>query len=755
MVAADIVAVWFGVFLLLALAGGVFAAGTLPGLGRFAPAFGAPLSLAVLGVVGLWVGHLSIALGLAAGLVVLAVGLISIERRGGWRERFRRGLPAYGVLVVAFCFVLGLRLVDPAVDPASGEKFLDFGLLRAHIRATRLPAEDIWFAGDPFSYYYAGQYTVALLARLTGTPARYAYNLGLATSYAALVTAAYGLAGAIGRRWDAGAHAALVAVFFVGLASNLTTGVRVFLWSLPDAVPDTIAALFPAADGWLALHPLEFHYWRASRVVPGMISEFPLFAYLNGDLHAHMLAAPISLLAIACLYTSTRPQATNRRRRLLVVGAVPAIAGFVTATNVWSLPVLAGLTWLTLYFAPTDPTALVPASLAKHVDPNSDSGVGPLALRRGGAVTLLAALVAALAIAWSLPIWLVSDGVGRGLGLFPARSPLWSLLLVHGVFLAVFGPFLWRRLSLSTPRRHLSIGGIVLLVAAGTMGRVAGVILFGAFVLGAWAVLERNRGGGRAGYETVLALGAFGLVVLVELVYLSEPAAIGRFNTFFKTYATVWVLFGVAASVVVGRYLAGRRPLCPPGLPAVDARALVVAVLLVSSGVYAVGATVEWTTYQDPTVRTPDDPTLNALAFAETRYPTRMDAIAWLDNRSGTPTLLSAPGTDIGDGYRWVNAPSSLTGLPTVAGWAHEVGYRGDAAYRSRVGDVETMFTGTTAARHRLLGKYDVQYIYYGPIERQRYGTGLFADDPALTVAHETETVTVYRVEQSVTDERP
>lgn len=749
MVAADIVAIWLGVFLLLALAGGVIAAGTLPGLGRFAPAFGAPLSLAVLGVVGLWVGHLSIALGLASGLVVLAVGLVSVERWTGWRERFRRGVPAYGVLLLAFCFVLGLRLVDPAVDPASGEKFLDFGLLRAHIRATRLPAEDIWFAGDPFSYYYAGQYTVALLARLTGTPARYAYNLGLATSYAALVTAAYGLAGAIGRRWDAGGHAALVAVFFVGLASNLTTSVRIFIWALPDAVPDTIAALFPAAGGWLALHPLEFHYWRASRVVPGMISEFPLFAYLNGDLHAHMLAAPMSLLAIACLYASTRPQATDRYRRHLVVGAVPAIAGFVTAANAWSLPVLAGLTWLTLYFAPTDSAALFPASLAGRVDSSSDSRDGPSTLRRGGAVTLLAALVTTLAVAWSLPIWLVSDGVGRGLGLFPARSPLWSLVLVHGVFLAVFGPFLWRRLSLSTQYRRVAIGGLVVLVAVGTMGRVAGVSLFGAFVLGAWAVLERERGGVQTGYETVLALGAFGLVVLVELVYLSEPAAVGRFNTFFKMYATVWVLLGVAASVVVGRYLASRRPLRPPGLPVFDARALVVAVLLLSSGTYAVGATVEWTTYEDPTVRTPDDPTLDALAFAETRYPARMDAIAWLDDRSGTPTLLSAPGTDIGDGYRWVNAPSSLTGLPTVAGWAHEVGYRGDTAYWSRVSDVETMFTGTTAARHRLLQEYDVQYVYYGPIERQRYGTGLFADDPALTVAYNTDAVTVYRVEQS------
>ena len=749
MFAVDIVLVWAAVCLGLALVGGIVAAGLLPALGRYAPAVGFPLALFVLGVVGLWVGHLSVVVGLVAGGLTLVATLVVTVYRTDWHKRFRRGWHAYAIFLVAFAFVLSLRLLDPAVDPASGEKFLDFGLLRAHIRATALPAEDIWFAGDPFGYYYGGHFTYGLLARLTGTPARYAYNLALATSYATLVTAAYGLAGAIARRWNAGRPAALAAVFLVGLASNLTTSVRLFFWALPDAVSDGIAALVVRADGWLALHPLEFHYWRASRVVPETITEFPLFAYLNGDLHAHMLAAPFTLLAVAVLYAYTQaPPAARRQRLALVFGVVPAITGFVTATNAWSLPVIGGLTWLTRYFAPTDPPTLVPATLRSLTDAWP---APPPVVRRAATATLVAVVVTALAVGWSLPVWLVSESAGRSLGVFPTRSPLWALLLVHGVFVAVFGPSLWRRLRLSGRTASAAVVGVTLLVAAATVVRLAGVVLFGAFVVAAWTVLERARGDGShasVGFETVLALGAVGLVALVELVYLQEPAAPGRFNTVFKLYADIWVVFGVAASVVVGRFVARRRPVTAWQLPTVDARPLVVALLLVSTGTYAVGATVEWTTYQIAAVRTADDPTLDALAFAHERYPERMDAIEWLDERAGTPTLLSAPGTDIGDGYHWVNAPSSLTGLPTVAGWAHEIGYRGHDAYWNRVEDVRAMFTDATA-RHRLLDTYDVQFVYYGPLERDRYGSAGFENDPALSVAYRTESVTVYRVDES------
>jgi len=736
----DAVVGWLVVCLVLGLAGGLTTIGPLANLGRYAPAFGLPAALFVVGSVALWIGHRSIRVGLVAGLVVLGLAAIVTARRTDWRDRFRAGLPAYGLFVLAFVFLLTLRLFAPAVDPASGEKFLDFGLLRAHLRATALPAENMWFAGEPFSYYYGGQFTASLLARLTGTPARLAYNLSLATFYAALVTAAYGLAGAIGRRWDAGRTAGLAAAFFVGFASNFLPTVR-FLRNLGTG---SVTAAIGGLD-----------YWPASRVVPGTITEFPLFAYLNGDLHAHMLAAPFSLLAVACLYAYFGTNAEKRRyRQAVVFGLVPAIAGFVTVTNGWSLPILLGLVWLTLYFAPASPVSLGFDRLRERVPLSGDAPVVRF-VRDGRALatTLSTGVVALLAVVWSLPFWSVSATTGLSVAVLPTRSSLGSLLLVHGPFLVVLVPYLLVRLTPDTEVRT-SAGIVVGAVAMVNylLSGFAGVIVFAILVLVAWFVLQRARRSDAdtpVGYEAILALAGFALVVLVELVYLNEPTRVGRVNTVFKTYAEVWLLLGVAAAVVVGRLLSDGDGPSLPRVGGVDLRPVVVTLLVLSTGIYGAAAVVEWTDGDDEPHNSVADPTLDSLGFAEGRYPDRMAAITWLDDQSGTPTLLTAPGSGIGPDYDWINAPSSLTGVPTVAGWAHEGGFRDSDAYWRRVDDADVIFNGSRSDRHRLLDRYGVRYVYYGPEERARYGTDRFDDDDATEPVFENDAVTIYRVNQS------
>ncbi|HET7325168.1 MAG TPA: hypothetical protein VFJ06_12635, partial [Halococcus sp.] len=98
--------------------------------------------------------------------------------------------------------------------------------------------------------------------------------------------------------------------------------------------------------------------------------------------------------------------------------------------------------------------------------------------------------------------------------------------------------------------------------------------------------------------------------------------------------------------------------------------------------------------------------------------------------------------------YRWVNAPASLTGIPTVAGWDHAGDYHGRKAYFERVSDVETIYQGPPKQTVRLLKKYDVQYIYVGPNERVAYDSIAFTGIDGIKVAFHTETVTIYRVDR-------
>jgi YYY domain-containing protein len=361
----------------------------------------------------------------------------------------------------------------------------------------------------------------------------------------------------------------------------------------------------------------------------------------------------------------------------------------------------------------------------------------------------------AAGLVWSAPFWL-GTASGRSVGLVPAanRSALGGLLVVHGGFLLAFVPFITGRGLRTADRPGLWLAAVVLAGALAWLLGFPAVGLFGPLLVVAWALL-RSRAD--VGFETVLVVGGLGIVLLVELLFVVEEAGPGRLNTVFKTYAQVWVLWSVAAGAVLAR-LAGRRdggtdtagenPLLTRrrrrGLGAVLA-----ALVVVSTGLYAGFALPD---HVDRGSSTADrhGPTLDATAFVAIEHPAEASAIEWVDARAGQPTIVTAAPA----GYRWspdagrgASAPASLTGVPTVAGWYHERGYRGSEVYAERVADVRTIYTGAPDTQRQLFERYDVAYVYVGPAERARYDALTVTDHPAVSVAAEFERVVVYRVE--------
>ncbi|WP_049903281.1 DUF2298 domain-containing protein [Halococcus agarilyticus] len=779
---------WLAVLFALGLAGAPLAALLFRRFPDHGAALALPLSLAVVGCVAYWVGHLSLVAGLVAGIAVLvALSGLSLRRLDRDDIDARRALAPVVVFALAFLFMIAIRAVDPAVHPGGGEKFLDFGLLKSLSRTTRLPPEDVWFAGEPVQYYYGGHLLTTLLAKLTFTEARYAYNLALAGFFAMVVTAAYGLAGAIAaERGRSPRTAGVIAAFLVGFASNLETAGRAVLWALPDGVTESVAAWLGIEITGLAASPAAFGYWDASRVIPGTVNEFPLFAWLNGDLHAHMLSTPFLLLAAACWFAYyCAPADAVLRRRLLAFGAVPPIAGLLAVVNTWSFPTVAGIGWLAMTFADADPVSLFPERIAARLRSSAGSSLRG-EVRRTASALAAAAVVLALGVAWSIPFWLGSAS-GRAVAFLPERSALGPLLLVYGAFLLVFVPYLAvHARSLGTRTREAVLAALAGLVAIAWLADAAAVVVFGPLLLVGWLVLvtRRNAGssgarsafvdssrrhpaesdggvatrdslvGATVGYETVLLVAGAGLVLLVEFVYIQENAGPGRFNTVFKTYAQIWVLFATAAGAMAA-WLVDARPAgvadAMAGRWRIAGRALLALVVL-STSIYGGLALTDQFTSESP-VTSVDDPTLDARAFVPATHPDEAAAIAWLDDRSGQPHIVSLPGCWCNDDprkpYRWVNAPSSLTGLPTVAGWSHETGYRGDEAYRERVADVETIYEGRPVDQAQLLREYDVRYVYVGPNERAAYERIAVADLRGVEVARQFEDVTIYRVDQN------
>ncbi|SHH15291.1 DUF2298 domain-containing protein [Halobaculum gomorrense] len=774
---------WLVALLALGAVGVPLAARLFPRSATRGVGFALPLSSLTLGLVAFWVGRTTFGpIALAVGLLVLlALAAGSLLDSDSLRDRTVRlddealdRLPdrrvvaeTAAVFAGAFLFVVLIRAFDPGVDPSAGEKFLDYGILKSLLRAGALPPEDMWFAGEPVRYYYGGHLLSALFTTLTATPARFGYNLALAGFFGMLVAAVYDLAGAVAAsRGRSRRTAGLLAAFFVGLAANLHTAGWVVLRALPPGARETVSSLLGFDPSGIVAR--DFSYWTASRIIPGTINEFPLFAWLNGDLHAHMTMTPFLLLGAALAFALYRtPASETRRRRLLLFGAVPLVGGFQVVLDTWSFPSVLGLAWLALAAAPAAPRTLLPAPLRRRLDvPLTDDADTrlPAELARPVVAAVLVAGAGAIAVAVAAPFLLVAvagGGSERELAVLPVemRSSLNGLLIVHGAFL---GTFVSGLLSAVGRERPLPVvAGGAALVLAGLAVDLPALGVFGVLVVAGWVALRTDR----AGFETVLIVGGAGLALIVEVVYLNEQAGPGRMNTVFKTYAQVWPLWAAAAGVVLtGMLRAVPRPdaslLWPSAGTRDVAASLFVAALLVSTGLYAAFAVPAHVTEGYP-----EEPTLDGTDFVETFHPSQVRAIDWLDAREGQPVILSAPATGVYPGaenryghsptmYQWnANPAASLTGLPTVAGWHHEVGYRGPEAYFSRVRDVDDAYTSRARAVE-VLREYDVRYVWVGPAERGRYeGRGLidFASIDGVEVvdAASTPTVTVFRVTES------
>jgi uncharacterized membrane protein len=289
--------------------------------------------------------------------------------------------------------------------------------------------------------------------------------------------------------------------------------------------------------------------------------------------------------------------------------------------------------------------------------------------------------------------------------------------------------------------------------------------VIGPILLGAWLLVRTDR----VGFEGVLLVAGVGLILSLELLFAKVapwPEGYARWNTSLKVAVQGWTLAGAAAGGVsalllaeAGEELAGLRtrvrsrvtdvrPASTDGgrrqtVTAVLAGTLVVATILASAPFPVLAANTE----MGSQLAGNSEFSLDGLADHDRQRPAEMDAIEWLDDREGRPVVLEAPGR----AYQWSSPVATMTGLPTVVGWApHQENYRPDewVGYRENATDVVYRETYRWSDAASVLRRHDVAYIYVGPVENDTYGSILrdFEGNPGLSVAFENERVTVYRV---------
>ena len=269
---------------------------------------------------------------------------------------------------------------------------------------------------------------------------------------------------------------------------------------------------------------------------------------------------------------------------------------------------------------------------------------------------------------------------------------------------------------------------------------------------------EQSEGGvlRHKSVQFVLICAVIGLLLTlsVEFFYLLDVFRV-RANTIFKFYFQAWILMGIASAFAV--YWMSRRTGSQRSYEKIATWAFLVAfwILFAMGMVYPVLGNVR---------RAEDfasSPRLDGTAYLETQtyrdpqgrqYDLKWDleAIRWLNESvEGAPVILEAPGSG-GSSYVYEGRVSALTGLPTLLGWAgHENQWRGNYEIQgAREPDIETIYnTLDPETVLTLLDKYDITYVYVGPVELGTYAPGGLDKFAQFSeVVYQNDTVTIYKV---------
>lgn len=702
----------------------------------------------------------------------LALGAWSFRRRRSalsalWRERKRLLVQTELVTLAVLAVVLLVKAANPDLWHLyrGGEKPFELEMFTAVLRTRTLPPYDPWFAGGTLNYYYGGYLLLSVPARLMRTAPPLALTLSMAVIASLAAGAAHSAGAAIASLMPPGRRVRRAGVLAV-LATLL----------LPNAaiVPSIIDRLRGVEKG-----PID--WWSLSRTIDNspVVTEFPSWSILFGDVHPHVMDLPLVLtvLTLALAWRRLLVSESGWRPLVLVAVATGLVAGAARTVNTWDLPLL----------------AVVAAAPAVSVLVGSGQRSARVRARCIGSAVAGASTAA---LAWAPYAWRteVSDA---GFELEPTHTSLanwtshWGYLAAATVVVLLPTALRGGRRLVRSARRWIdgappsssargslalrggigfaALGGLLVItvivsaaIGAGLSACLVALTLSGASGVAALAMsrdvdvsgLVRSlRAADPAEEDTLrsadrqvdatalsrpaatalalLCLG-WGYVAVIELVSVVND--FDRMNTVFKGWFGAWAVMAVALGASLARALPER--LIPFRNEARDTRAprwgvvLAVTTLVVGALVsvafvqLAVPARLDDRTSPgglslDPMRYLDGDLTLTSGDPPVTYRPgDDRPLISWLrDNVAGIVTVAEAPG----QGYTWTGRIASHTGLPSVIGWPYHQSQQ-RRAYGSEITerevDMQNLYTSNDPlVMVSVLQRYRIAYVVFGTVE--------------------------------------
>jgi YYY domain-containing protein len=667
-----------------------------------------------------------------------------------------------------------------------GEKPMDFSYFNAILKSTVFPPYDPWYAGGYLNYYYFGFVIAGVLVKWLGIVPSIAYNLLIPTFFSLIAMGGFSIAWNLfqssrkqhqsdNREKNLIAYiSAIAGAIGIAVLGNLGSVRMIFQGYQRLASPDGVIEGAPILTRWLWAiqgfwevftggnlpYSLGDWYWIPSRAIPAPgdiepITEFPFFTVLYGDLHAHLMALPVTLLALSLFIGLVLGKARWAGRlpgiTWLLVAALAT--GALRPTNTWDFPPYLALGLVAIiytfwkYFDPKQAQEPHPDAEAQQNAVQALLNRLPNSARRMLRVLTVSALFILLSFFLFQPFadWYALGytkiNVWEG-----SHTPVTSYLTHWGLFLFLIVAWMARESlewmaetpvsALRSLRPHIFWIQFALVVLIASIlillwmeVRIAWLVL----PLAAWAGVLLLKPSHSDAKRIVLFIVGTGLVLTLMVEVIVLVGDIGRMNTVFKFYLQVWTLFAVSAAAALAWTLKSLGRMSPLWRRAWQ---IILAVLVTGASFYPLLA---------GTAKIKDRMAENAphsldgmeyMQFAE--YADNwgvMDinqdyqAIRWLqENVVGSPVIVEA---NLRNLYRWGSRMSIYTGLPGVVGWEwHQQQQRTvtpGAWVTNRILEIDDFYLTTDwEAAQKFLRKYDVQYIIVGQQERGHYpGAGL------------------------------
>lgn len=611
---------------------------------------------------------------------------------GEWYQTALDDELVFTLLFLLWTYVAGFR---PAAYGT--EKFMDYGFMMAMMRSTTLPAKDLWYAGSKINYYYGGQYFAVFLTKLTHTQVAQTYNLMRTLVAGFCFAVPFGLVRQmVLDSWKKEKPALLGGVLAgagVSLAGNMHYVVigKLLPWireifHLPKG---DYTYWFPNSTRYIGYYPAENDK---------TIHEFPSYSFVLGDLHAHVVNLMFVVALISLVYAMMKHHSSKGALQAEAAGeknfCKKQVAAALTDPYVLVFAFLIGMFHWTNYwdfviYYVMGGMGVIWCNYQKYKELEK-----PHRMRMTAGISLLHAVgVFLLATIAALPFTLQFQSMVSEVALAQNHSRPYQWWLIWGL-------------------------------------PVIGAVLF------FWCV--KREGAKKADlFGVLLGISALGLIVIPEIVYVRDiyEKEYARSNTMFKLTYQAFTMFGILLGYALIRLWMEKKHVIRKVLTSAVFACFVGCCFYTATAVHAwFGQVWDPSQYQG----------LDATAYLETTFWEDAAAIRWLnDNVTGDPVVLEANG----DSYSDYERVSAMTGLPTVLGWyVHEWLWRGDTgALNERAQEVETIYTSTNQEEVKaLLEKYQVEYIFVGAREREKYeslnesmlqslGNVVFSDEQSQT----------------------